>query len=102
MPVIVPRKVVPIKEAKPPVEPAAPTAISPDEVKALMEAQAADFAKQIEAVTRAFTGALAAATAQPQGKKPAGWNFKVEYLNNGDIDTIKATPQKPTQPPTKE
>ncbi len=91
MPVIVPRKVVPIAEAM--LEPAAPT-LSHAEVRAMLAEQAAMFSQQIAAVTQAFSGALAAVQAQPKDKPVAGWDFHVEYRQNGAIETIRATPRK--------
>lgn len=98
MPVTIPKK--PAPAPKPPVKAAPPPPAQPAltlaQVQALLDKQAAEFAKQIDAVTRTFTGALTAAMGQPKDKPSAGWDFKVEYLNNGDIDTIRATPRKPS------
>lgn len=98
---IVSRKAPPVaapKPAKPLAKPAAPPPVSQAQVRAMLDEQAAEFAKQIESVTRAFTGALKAAMSQSKDKPNAGWDFKVEYLNNGDIDTICATPRMPKKP----
>jgi hypothetical protein len=94
MPITIPRKVVPITEAKP--APAAPAeqGLTRAEVGAMLDAERAAFAQQLESVTRAFSGALSAIQAQPQSKPAAGWDFHVEYRQNGAIETIRATPRK--------
>ncbi len=92
MPITIPRKVVPIAEAKPATAPA--PGLSHDDVRAMLAEQQAAFAQQLESVTRAFAGALSAVQAQPQSKPAAGWDFQVEYRPNGAIETIRATPRK--------
>lgn len=90
MPVIVPRKVVPIIEAKP--EDHTETTLSLDQVSAMLAERDAAWSQQIHAITQAFSGALKAIGAQPQA--PAkGWEFKVAYRSNGAIETIIATPR---------
>lgn len=91
MPVVVPRKVVPIAEARP--EPAAPS-LTQAEVRAMLAEQAAMFSQQIAAVTQAFSEALASVQNQPKDAPAVGWDFEVEYRPNGAIDTIRATPRK--------
>lgn len=91
MPVIVPRKVVPIAEAKP--APPEHQTLTHDEVRAMLSEQAAMFSQQIAAVTQAFSGALDAIRAHPKEKSATGWDFQVEYRPNGAIDTIRATPR---------
>lgn len=93
MPHIVPRKVVPLKQEQPAEATKAPESISLDEVRALLDEQAAAFKRQIDTATQAFAQALKAVVQQPKDKPAQGWDFKVEYLNNGDIDTIRATPR---------
>ena len=93
MPLIIPRKVVPITKAKPAPD-TAPSGLTRAEVSAMLDAERAAFAQQLEATTRAFTGALQALAAHPKDKPAAGWDFKVEYRQNGAIETIRATPRK--------
>ena len=91
MPVIVPRKVVPIQDAKP----AAPAeaSLSLAQVAVMLAERDAAWSKQIQAITQAFSGALKEMGTQPQA--PAkGWVFKVEYCQNGAIETIRAMPRK--------
>ena len=59
MPVIVPRKVVPLLESKPAAP--EPAGLTRAEVGAMLDEQRAAFAQQIETVTAAFSAALAAA-----------------------------------------
>ncbi|HPL78879.1 MAG TPA: hypothetical protein PKY40_07745 [Burkholderiaceae bacterium] len=98
MPIIVPRKVVPISEAKEAPAPEPTTGLSHEEVRAMLAEQAISFAQQIKAVTQAFSGALQAFAAQPKDKPVTGWDFKVEYRQNGAIETIRATPRKGATP----
>jgi hypothetical protein len=92
MPITIPRV-----KAEPPkvVEPAvpAPAMLTQEQVRAMLDDQAASFRGQISAVTQAFSGALAAVRAQPQGKQPTAWDFAVEYRQNGAIESIRATPR---------
>lgn len=92
MPVVVPTK----KPASPAPEQQAPApaSVSQEELKAALSAQAAAFEKQLDAVKRAFASALTAVAAQPKDKPAGGWEFKANYLNDGSIDTIVATPLK--------
>ena len=91
MPIIVPRKVIPIEEAKPlPVEPP-PPALTQADVESMLAAQAAAFEKQIKAVTSAFAAALAAASSKPKDKPVVGWDFDVKYDNHNTIQSISAT-----------
>lgn len=92
MPITIPRKVVPITQAKP--APAAPQGLTDDQVRAMLIEQANAFALQLEAVKGAFSAALSAMQAQPKDKPAAGWDFRVEYRQNGAIETIRATPRK--------
>ena len=64
----------------------------------MLAEQAQAFAQQIEAVTRAFSGALQAVAAHPKDKPAMGWDFHVEYRQNGAIETIRATPRKGVTP----
>ena len=72
-----------------------PAGLTRAEVGAMLAEQQAAFAQQLEATTRAFTGALQALAAHPKDKPAAGWDFHVEYRQNGAIETIRATPRKP-------
>ena len=91
MPVIVPRKVVPILEAKP--EAPAETTLSLDQVSSMLAERDAAWSQQIHAITQAFSGALKAIGDQSQAPSK-GWEFKVTYRSNGATDTIIATPIK--------
>ena len=91
MPVIVPRKVVPILEAKP--EAPAETTLSLDQVSTMLAERDAAWSQQVQAITQAFSGALEAIGQQPQAPSK-GWEFKVTYRSNGATDTIIATPIK--------
>jgi len=88
MAIIVPRKVVPIEEARP-----APQvkSLTEAEVRALLEQQAEAFSEQIKAVTAAFSSALASASQKPKDKTITGWDFAVKYDNQNVIQTISAT-----------
>ena len=89
MPIIVPRKVVPIEQAKP----AAPekASLTEADVQVMLAQQAAKFEQQIKAVTAAFSSALAAASERPKDKTITGWDFQVKYDRNSVITTISAT-----------
>jgi hypothetical protein len=91
MPVIVPRKAAPIVAAQPAEQ--AATALSRADVDAMLAARDAAWQRQIQTITQAFGEALKAIGQQPQ-KPAAGWDFKVEYRQNGAIETIRATPRK--------
>ena len=91
MPVIVPRKAAPVAEIAP-AEQAAHT-LSRADVDAMLSARDAAWQQQIQTITQAFGGALKAIGDQPQ-KQATGWDFKVEYRQNGAIETIRATPRK--------
>lgn len=89
MPITIPRKVIPIEEAKP-AAPVAPTLTEAD-VQAMLDQQAAMFSQQIKAVTAAFSSALAVASERPKDKTITGWDFVVEYDLDRTIKTIRAT-----------
>lgn len=89
MPIIVPRKVIPIEQAQAAAS-TLPT-LTEDDVRALLAAQAGVFDQQIQAVTAAFSSALAAASHRPNDKTVTGWNFVVEYDLDRTIKTIRAT-----------
>lgn len=89
MPITVPRKVIPIEQAKPDA-PSAPTLTEAD-VQAMLDQQAAMFSQQIKAVTAAFSSALAAASERPKDKTITGWDFVVKYDHFNVIQTIRAT-----------
>lgn len=98
MPVVVPRKSAP---APKPVEPQAPPAapapewITRKEAQAMLDRQASDFKSQLKAMAEEFARQLAASAPKPA----SGWDFKVEYLNNGEIDAIRATPRAKASAP---
>lgn len=87
MPIVVPRKVVPIEQARP----AAPPVLTQADVQAMLAQQAAMFSQQIKVVTAAFSSALAAASERPKDKTITGWDFVVKYDHFNVIQTISAT-----------
>jgi len=88
MPITIPRKVIPIEEAKP----AAPApGLTEVDVQVMLAQQAEMFDTQLKAVSAAFSSALAAASQKPKDKTVTGWDFAVEYDSNKAIKTIRAT-----------
>jgi hypothetical protein len=89
MPIIVPRKVVPIEEAK---QVAAPPGLTEVDVQVMLAQQAEMFDQQLKALQTAFSSALSAASNRPKDRVVTGWDFAVEYDSESKaIKTIRAT-----------
>lgn len=100
MPVVVPRKPAPKPQEEAPKvapapAPAAPAGVTIEEVQTLLSRQAEEFRLQLASMAKEFARQIAAST-RPQS---SGWDFKVEYENNGDIGAIRATPRAKASAP---
>ena len=95
MPVIIPRKLAAVEAPPPAPEKQADPALTRAEVDAMLAQRDALWMQQINTLSQALASAV---QAFGQPKQPASYDFKVEYRQNGAIETIRATPRKGATP----